>query len=175
MVKARTKKRDFLNIKLLVLDFDGVLTDNRVYTDASGSEMVSSSRSDGLGIEMLLQKGIDVLVISREDNAVVGARCKKLRIRAIQSVVNKLEVLKAEIKKRRLSFSQVCFVGNDVNDIECLRAAGIGCAVADAAAAAIQAARYVTRHRGGNGAVREICDLILESTHWRYPYRPTIS
>ena len=147
-------------IKLLVLDFDGVLTDNKVYVDENGIETVCCSRADGLGIEMVQNSDIDVLVLSKEKNKVVQTRCEKLNIRLIQGLNNKLIVLKKEIAKRKLSKREVCYVGNDINDLECMKFVGLSCAVKDAQPEVLKAANFVTEKNGGNGAVREICELM---------------
>jgi YrbI family 3-deoxy-D-manno-octulosonate 8-phosphate phosphatase len=147
-------------VKLLVLDFDGVLTDNNVYVNEEGLEMVCCSRADGLGIEMIKKSGIDVLVLSKEKNKVVQARCKKLMIEALQGVDDKLAALKKEIKKRKLSGKNVCYVGNDINDYECMKWVGLRCAVGGAHPKILKIADFITKNTGGNGAVREICEAI---------------
>ena len=152
---------DFTKIKLLVLDFDGVLTDNRVLVSEDGKESVFCNRSDGLGIEMMKKKGIEVMVISKEKNKVVMARCKKLGIACQHGVENKIDIFTKVIKKKNLKKGQVCYIGNDTNDLDCIRAAGIGIAVKDSYRQVLDSASYVTKKNGGKGAVREIADLIL--------------
>jgi YrbI family 3-deoxy-D-manno-octulosonate 8-phosphate phosphatase len=159
--KMEDIKNRFKKIKLLALDFDGVLTDNMVLTDENGKEAVFCNRSDGLGIEMLKKKGVQVIVISKEKNKVVRARCKKLGIKCFNGIDKKSAIFLREIKKRKLKPEQVCFVGNDVNDIECMKIAGIGVAVADSYKDVFKVADYVTNKKGGKGAVREVADLIL--------------
>lgn len=154
--------RKFQKIKLLVLDFDGVMTDNRVLVSEDGKEAVFCNRSDGLGIEMLKKKGIDVVVISKEKNKVVQARCKKLKIKCLQGIDDKDSLFLKEIKKRKLKLENVCFVGNDINDLECVKNAGIGAAVADSHKSVLDIADYITKKKGGEGAVREVIDLILK-------------
>lgn len=157
-------KNNFQKVKLLVLDFDGVVTDNKVYVNEDGKEMVCCSRGDGLGIEALKKFGIKILVISKEENKVVTARCKKLRVSSIQGIDNKLRALKQMLKKLNIPSSQVCYLGNDINDVECVKLAGFGCAVRDSYPTLLKAADYITTNKGGNGAVREICDLIMKSS-----------
>jgi YrbI family 3-deoxy-D-manno-octulosonate 8-phosphate phosphatase len=152
----------FEKIKILVLDFDGVMTDNSVYLDAEGNEYVRCNRSDGLGIRMLKEAGIGVLVISSEENNVAHARCEKLGIQCITGTTEKLIALKGQLSKKQIPLSNVCYIGNDINDIECIRTVGIGVAVKDSHAEILKVARYVTEHKGGKGAVREICDKILQ-------------
>ena len=149
-------------IKLLALDFDGVMTDNRLIVDETGKESVVCNRADGLGIEMLKKHtNIDVIVISKEKNKVVASRCEKLNIKCIHGLDNKVAKLKDEVEKRNISFEEVCYVGNDINDIECIQQAGVGIAVADSYPDVLKAADLVTTRKGADGAVREICDWIL--------------
>ena len=152
----------FSKIRLLVSDFDGVMTDNRVLVGGDGMESVFCNRSDGLGIEMLKKSGVETIVLSKEKNPVVAVRCKKLKIRCTQAVDNKYKLLEQEISERDLRFDQVCYIGNDVNDLRCINLSGIGVAVADAYPEVKKVADYVTEKKGGYGAVREVCDLILE-------------
>jgi YrbI family 3-deoxy-D-manno-octulosonate 8-phosphate phosphatase len=149
------------SIRLLALDFDGVVTDNRVLVFEDGREAVLCNRSDGLGLERLRAAGLPVVVISKERNPVVSARCRKLSIPCEQGIEDKLDVLKRICGERGLSLGEVAFFGNDVNDLACLSASGLALAPADAHADVIRQAHYVTVAPGGIGAVREICDLWL--------------
>ena len=152
---------DLSRVKLLVLDFDGVMTDNRVLVDQDGREAVLCHRGDGWGIARLKDAGVEVVVISTETNPVVAARCRKLRIEYIQGCDDKLSTLQALAQKRSLHVDQVAFVGNDVNDLACLRWVGLPIAVEDAVPEVRAAAQLVTTCPGGQGAVREIADRIL--------------
>jgi len=147
---------------LLALDFDGVMTDNRVLVLEDGREGVWCNRGDGLGLERLRTLGLDVLVISKERNPVVGARCAKLGLRYLQGVDGKWPVLRRHLADERVDPERVIFVGNDVNDLECLRNVGCAVAVADAHPEVLASAAIVLTARGGEGAVREICDLIVD-------------
>ena len=148
-------------IELLVLDFDGVMTDNRVLVDQHGVESVFCHRGDGWGLAQLRKIGFEVLVLSTEANPVVRTRCEKLRIGCIQDCSNKLERLKKLASERSLNASRIAYVGNDVNDLECMQWVGVPIAVADAEPEILEVSRFVTRKRGGYGAVREVCDKIL--------------
>lgn len=148
----------------LVLDFDGVLTDNRVVTLQDGTEAVLCDRSDGLGLELLRRAGVLVMVLSKERNPVVGARCAKLGVECVQGIDDKEPALRTWLAGRGLDPSEIVFVGNDVNDLECLRVAGCGVVVADAHPDAIAVADLVLTRPGGRGAVRELVDLILSQT-----------
>jgi len=156
-------KEKFKKIKLLVLDFNGVMTDNRVLLSENGKESVFFNRGDGLGIEMLKKKRIDVIVISKEKNKIVKTRCKKLKIKCLQGIENKYKLLQKEIKKRGLKINNICFVGNDLPDIECIKGAGIGVSVNDSYESVLRIADYITEKKGGEGAVREVADLILKN------------
>lgn len=157
------KKMPWATIKLLALDFDGVMTDNRVLVDESGREAVWCHRGDGYGIGQLKKMGVEVVVISMEPNPVVSARCRKLGIECIQNCENKLRALQQLAVSRGLGPRDIAFVGNDLNDLECLRWVGLPVAVADAEPEVIRAAAYVTRRRGGFGAVREVADKLLKA------------
>jgi YrbI family 3-deoxy-D-manno-octulosonate 8-phosphate phosphatase len=149
-------------IQLLVLDFDGVMTDDRVIVHQDGTESVVCSRSDGMGLGRVRAAGIEVLVLSKEMNPVVGARCRKLGIECHQGCNSKLPKLQELAAARGLRPSEVAYMGNDVNDVECMRWAGVSIAPVDARPEAVAAARWVTRQRGGKGAVREVCEAFKQ-------------
>lgn len=149
------------SVRLLVLDFDGVMTDNRVLVMEDGREAVLCNRGDGMGLEMLRKAGLPVIVISKEVNPVVGARCRKLKLRCEQGIEDKLGVLTSVVDELGLSLPQVAYIGNDVNDLACMTAVGVPISPADGHPEALRAARIVTDLPGGMGAVREICDLLL--------------
>jgi N-acylneuraminate cytidylyltransferase len=151
----------FAGIRLFVFDFDGVFTDNRVYVGQDGQESVSCSRADGLGIERLLSNGFEATVLSTEINPVVAARCMKLKLPVRQGVRNKGDALRELAREKRLTLDQIAFIGNDLNDIECLEMARLSMAPADAHPKILGMADVVLRSPGGHGAVREVCDLAL--------------
>jgi len=160
----RKRKNTSLNtISLLVLDFDGVMTDNRVLVDQSGTEAVYCHRGDGWGIAQLAAAGVEVVVLSTEKNPVVSARCQKLGIEYIQGLDDKLSALKKIVEKRYILPTQVAYMGNDINDLDCMKWVGIPIAVADAVTEVKETSTVVTNRQGGRGAVREVCDLILTS------------
>lgn len=149
------------HVGLLVLDFDGVLTDNRVWVTEDGVEAVACDRGDGMGLAMLRACGVEVVVLSTETNPVVTARCRKLGVSCWQGIQGKEASLRALIEARKVNFAHVIYVGNDVNDLGCMRLAGCSVAVADAHPRVLQAADWVLQKAGGRGAVRELCDLIM--------------
>lgn len=149
-------------VETVILDFDGVLTDDRVWVDEGGTETIAAHRGDGYGIGQLKELGIDVLVLSREGNPVVAARCAKLGIEAIQGVTEKGLELTALLKERRLDPARTIFVGNDVTDLPCFPLVGFAAAVADAHPRVRAEADLVLGKPGGHGAVRELCDILIE-------------
>ncbi len=150
------------NVRLVVFDFDGVFTDNRVLVGDDGREFVFCHRGDGLGLGYLRRSGVDCLVLSLETNPVVARRCEKLKIDYYQGCADKWALLQRILREKGIDRSQVAYVGNDINDLACMEQVGLAICVADAYPAVKSAARLVTRRRGGEGAVREICDLLLK-------------
>jgi YrbI family 3-deoxy-D-manno-octulosonate 8-phosphate phosphatase len=149
-------------IGLLVFDFDGVLTDNRVYVFEDGREAVACNRGDGMGLSMLRTAGVPIAVLSTEQNSVVDARCRKLQLECKHGLSDKRAALTALAREKNVDLQHVVYVGNDVNDVGCMDAAGFAIAVADAHPRARERADLVLSARGGEGAVRELCDLILQ-------------
>jgi|SRR5271157_293794 len=148
-------------LKLVILDFDGVLTDNRVWTDQDGHESVSSNRSDSEGLSRLRSSGVEAMVLSKEINPVVAARCRKLKLPFLQGIEDKGQALKGVLQERGVNPSQVAYLGNDTNDLPCFQLVGWAVGVADAHPEVKRHADFVLTHSGGQGAVRELCDLIL--------------
>ncbi|MBT3865625.1 HAD hydrolase family protein [Candidatus Woesearchaeota archaeon] len=163
-------KSKFANIKLLCLDFDGTLTDGCVYISEDKLESIKADRTDGLGLEFVRKyTDIDVIILSRETNKVVAARASKLNIPCTQGLNDKISNFMEEVKKRKLDVSEVCFVGDDLNDIEVIQKAGLGIAVGSGFEQVKKVADYITKRNGGNGAVREVCELIMYAKG-KHPY-----
>jgi 3-deoxy-D-manno-octulosonate 8-phosphate phosphatase (KDO 8-P phosphatase) len=150
-------------IRFVVFDFDGVLTDNFVYVDQHGNESVRCWRSDGLGLQALQQAGIGAAIISTETNPVVQVRARKLKLECVQGTDRKIDELDKLRVRHGLERAQLAFVGNDVNDRECLGAVGLPIVVQDAHEDVLALAKYRTRLPGGRGAVREVCDLFVRT------------
>lgn len=150
------------NLQAVIFDFDGVLTDNKVYVDQNGIESVRCDRSDGHGISELKKAGIPVLILSRELNPVVKARCEKLGVECIHGEQDKAKRLQEVAKDKGWDLNNLIFVGNDIPDIEVMKLVGYGISVADAHPEVIQNADAVLTKAGGQGAVRELCDLVLQ-------------
>lgn len=154
-------------VDALVMDFDGVLTDDKVLVREDGLEAVTCSRSDGYGLERLRGMGVRLAVISKEKNPVVEARCKKLKVECYQGIDDKLPLFSKWAGENDLSLSNVVYIGNDLTDIPCIRAAGAGVTPADARPEARAAADLVLGTSGGQGAVRELCELIARKLEGR--------
>ena len=150
-------------VKLLVLDFDGVLTDDRVWVDADGHEQVAANRRDGMGISMLKKSGVEIYVLSTERNPVVAARCQKLGIPVEQGLDDKASALTALLKTRKLDALSVIYMGNDINDLACFPLASYAVVPRDAHPDVVRDADLRLKNKGGHGAVRELCDLILKA------------
>lgn len=150
-------------IEAVVFDFDGVMTDNSVYVSEDGKESVLCDRSDGWGIARLHDAGIRMAVMSTEENPVVRARCEKLKLECFHRLgESKIGRFTQWCSENALDIKNTIYVGNDVNDAECLLAAGTGIVPCDAHKSALQIADLVLSEKGGRGAVRELCDMILE-------------
>lgn len=149
-------------VGLLVLDFDGVMTDNRVWVDGQGRESVAAHRGDGWGLARLREAGVEVIVLSTETDPVVAARCGKLGLPVLQGLADKGAALQDLLRDREMEPGRVVYLGNDVNDLPCFPLVGCAVVVADAHPAATAQADLVLGRAGGQGAVRELCDLLVE-------------
>ena len=149
-------------IKLLITDCDGVLTDGGMYYTERGDELKKFNTKDGMGLEYLKNAGIKRGVITGEDTRIVVNRAEKLKLDYLyKGVKDKLSVLREIAAKEGITLDQTAYIGDDCNDLECIRAAGLGIAVADAAKEVKEAADYVLKAKGGCGAVREAAEFIL--------------
>jgi len=162
IMKESTKRNPQLDsLKAIILDFDGVLTDNAVILSETGIESVRCSRSDGMGIEQARKNGLEILILSKEQNVVVAERAKKLKVPVIHGVDDKPTVLQKWLDDHKMDWSQIAFVGNDINDIGCMQRASVGVAVNDAVDQTLQSADIVLTKNGGHGAVREFIEMVL--------------
>lgn len=151
-------------IDLIISDFDGVITDNRVWVNEDGTEYVAAYRSDSIGVQYLRASGIDVMIISSESNRVVEARARKMGVQVIHGVGihDKGRVMRDVLEQKNIRAENVIYIGNDLNDLPCFEIAGWSVAVADAYPEVVRAADFVSSKAGGHGALREVCDLILK-------------
>jgi N-acylneuraminate cytidylyltransferase len=150
-------------IKAVVFDFDGVFTDNRVIVSTTGEEFVICDRGDGMGTNLLAAAGIKMLILSKEKNAVVTSRGKKLNIEVIQGCDDKLPELIQWLQKNNVDAQQAAYIGNDINDLECLKHVGVAVIPADAHYSVIDTATWILQHNGGRGAIRECADVLLSN------------
>jgi 3-deoxy-D-manno-octulosonate 8-phosphate phosphatase (KDO 8-P phosphatase) len=151
-------------IELILSDVDGVLTDGGVVLDSQGVETKQFHIRDGMGIRLWQQAGHPFGLITLRSSQVVRLRAAELGIEIIQQGIgNKLAAVQHILQQRRLSFEQVCYIGDDLPDLPTVCAVGLGVAVADACGELHQAAHYVTKFSGGAGAVREVIELILKA------------
>lgn len=147
-------------VDLLILDFDGVLTDDRVWVSEGGEESVAANRADGYGISILKEQGVRIVVISREEVPTVAARCRKLDIEYSQGVLDKQAVVAALLSSSEVDPDRTIYVGNDVTDLPCFAQVACGIAVANAHPRVRAQADLVLTKKGGHGAVRELCDIL---------------
>ncbi len=151
-------------VKLLLLDVDGVLTDGRIYFSNHGDEMKAFSILDGQGLRLIQDNGVQVGIITGRESVLVSRRAAELGINLLfQNCGNKLAVFDRLLAELQLSQAETAFVGDDLPDLGCIRKAGLGIAVANAHATVRKHADFVTETCGGEGAVREVCDLILRA------------
>jgi 3-deoxy-D-manno-octulosonate 8-phosphate phosphatase (KDO 8-P phosphatase) len=160
----RYKGLNIADIDLIVYDFDGVMTDNKVITFQDGTEGVTVNRADGLGVSMIKEMGIPQLILSTESNPVVEARAAKIGLPVIYDTDDKRFALEAYCSMHVFDPSRVVYVGNDLNDKEAMKFAGIPIAPADAHPEIIRIAWIVLNAIGGGGVVRELADIILFSS-----------
>jgi 3-deoxy-D-manno-octulosonate 8-phosphate phosphatase (KDO 8-P phosphatase) len=149
-------------VRLLCVDVDGVLTDAGMYYGPDGEVLKKFNTRDGMGLARVREAGIAVAIISGEDSAIVHARAAKLKIDDVFSgVSNKRTVVDELCARHNLALDEVAFIGDDLNDLPALECVGLACAVADAAAPVKAVAHYITQQRGGDGAVREVCEFLI--------------
>ena len=151
-------------IKLAIFDVDGVLTDGRLYFLTDGSEFKTFNTLDGQGIKMLIASGVRTAIISGRSTPVVEKRANNLGIQHLyQGREDKLVVLDELLGELGLNYAQVAYLGDDLPDLPVIRRVGLGMAVANAAGCVRQHAHGVTEARGGEGAAREFCELIMRA------------
>jgi 3-deoxy-D-manno-octulosonate 8-phosphate phosphatase (KDO 8-P phosphatase) len=155
-------------VRLVVLDVDGVLTDNGVYIGAVGGERVEFKRfdiQDGLGLAVLRLAGLEVAVVSGRVSASTALRMKELGIAEVvqDDGAKKLPALRSLLASRGLDWSEICYVGDDLADVPVMRRAGVAIAVQNAVPEARALARFVTERKGGDGAVREAIEMLLRA------------
>lgn len=156
--------RKLQSVKLLALDVDGVLTDDSIWFGPDGFELKRFNISDGFFMVLAMRAGLELAVVSGRYSPATDTRMKDLGIKhVLQAHKSKVAQIKPLLDELELDFDEVAFVGNELLDIKLARRAGVGLAVADAAPELIEAVDYVTRAKGGQGAIREILQLWFEA------------
>ena len=164
-ISSDDKQREMIRqIRLLILDVDGVMTDGSVIIDDLGNETKHFDVKDGHGIKLLMRYGIEVVFLTGRTSQVVEHRAGDLGVTEYyQGAINKVETLQAILEKKGIPERCVAYVGDDLIDIPVLKRVGFSVAVADACKEARETASYVTKNKGGKGAVREVCEIILKA------------
>jgi 3-deoxy-D-manno-octulosonate 8-phosphate phosphatase (KDO 8-P phosphatase) len=167
-VKSKTQEKSIRSllqeIRLFATDVDGVLTDAGMYYSESGDEWKKFNTRDGMGIKLLQKAGLITAIVTQERTRLVARRAEKLAIPELhQGVMDKLSVIREMAARHGISLQQVAYIGDDVNDIEALQAVGFSAAPADGLPQVLKVVDYVCRQKGGEGAVRELAEMILLS------------
>lgn len=149
------------DIKIIVYDFDGVMTDNKALIFSDGSEAVYVNRADGLAISQLSKAGYHQIIITTETNEIVRKRAEKLGIPIYVGVIDKLACLKELIDGQNISKEEVMYIGNDINDLEVMSFVGLPISPNDAHHSIKKISKFVTKKSGGDGVIREVLDMLL--------------
>ena len=153
----------FINqLDAIIFDFDGVLTNNLVYLDQDGKELVACHRGDGLAFDVFRKLKIKVYILSTEKNPVVTARATKLQVPVIQGVGNKVEILGRMAKEKDFKFSKSLYIGNDLNDLGAMVKCGFSACPADSHEQIKEVANIILKTNGGEGVAREIVEDVLQ-------------
>ena len=152
------------NIKLVILDVDGVMTDGRIVIDDNGVETRNFDIKDGMGVVVMMMRGVDVAIITSKKSGAVRHRAEELKIKRFhEGIRKKTEPYEEMLKEMGISDAEVAYVGDDLVDLSMMKRVGLPIAVNDAVEDVKQHAAYVTRARGGYGAVREVAEMILKA------------
>ncbi len=152
------------HIKILIMDVDGVMTDGRIIINDDGRETKNFDVRDGHGIKLVQRYGIEVALLTGRQSEVVKHRANELGITEVhQKIFNKKEVFAEILQKNNLNAYQAAFIGDDIIDIPVLKEAGFSATVADAIDIVKKTVDYVTKNKGGRGAVREVCEMLLQA------------
>lgn len=153
--------KDIGKIKLVVLDVDGTLTDGGVYIDSNGVETKKFNIKDGAGIVLAKKKGIDFMILTGRSSRCVEIRAKELNIKYVfQGIADKLTCLRQFMKDNGISPCEVAYMGDDVNDIDCMRYVGFCVCPSDAVKEVKEIVDFISQYKGGYGAVRDLCEII---------------
>jgi len=159
---VKSPRKVFKDLKLFATDVDGVLTDAGMYYSESGEELKKFHTRDGMGIKLLQAEGVIIAIITMEHTKIVARRAKKLGITEVfQGAKDKVSILAHLSEKFTISFEQMAYMGDDVNDVGALQTVGYAAAPADCVDQVRQVVHYICQKNGGEGAVREVIDMIL--------------
>jgi len=162
-MKQLSEYHSFCDIKTILFDFDGVMTNNMVILNLDGSESVQCSRYDGFGISRVVNLGLYVAVLTSERVPLAKKRCEKLHIPCFDGLNDKLEFATKLLSEQGLNLNDSCFIGNDINDLSLLESVSFPIVTCDSHPSVHKNHFYVTSVPGGFGCVREVCDLIADS------------
>ncbi len=163
ILKMLNLKNIIQRLKLVIFDVDGVFTNGAVYLSEDGTESMKFSRIDGRGIRLLREKGLKTAIITTEDTSIVENRMKKLKIDDIYTgIVNKITIYNKLKKKFNLDDENICYLGDDTNDLAILKIVGLSCCPKNAQDLVKQNSKYISEYKGGKGFVRDVCNLIIE-------------
>lgn len=163
---VKSPRKVFKELKLFATDVDGVLTDAGMYYGESGEELKKFNTRDGMGIKLLQAEGVMIAIITMEQTKIVARRAKKLGVTEVfQGAKDKVSVLAHLSEKFNIPFEQMAYMGDDVNDVGALQVVGYAAAPADCVDQVRQMVHYICQKKGGEGAVREVIDMILAARH----------
>jgi len=163
-LRAAALRRRARRIRIVLMDCDGVLTDGRIVFLSGRREAKAFNSKDGVGMRLAQTLGLEVGIVTGRRSEAVARRGRELGLREIhQKIWDKLELTHRLVARRRIGFEQVCFIGDDIVDLPVMLRVGLAVAPADAHPDVLRRAHWVTRQRGGRGAVREVLDLILDA------------
>ena len=164
MLISKSLLKKFQKIRLVLTDVDGVLTDGGMYYTKDGDTMKRFFVRDGMGVTLLRKKNIRTIIITKEKTRMVKQWVKNMKIEKLyDGIIHKELLLNKICKKYNVSTEEIAYIGDDVNDLELLKRVGLSATPSDASEDAIKLCDYVCKHRSGNGAFRELADLILSS------------
>lgn len=150
-------------IKLIVLDVDGTMTDGKIYIDNSGNETKSFNVKDGLAIAQAIKHNVKVAIVTGRSSKIVDIRAKELGIEEVyQNAKDKVKVINSIVNKNLIGLTEVCFIGDDINDLPVMKIVGFSACPKNAAIEVCNQANFISQHYGGEGAVREIIEMIMK-------------
>ncbi len=158
------QKKKLKKIKLVITDVDGVLTDGGMYYSKDGDYLKKFNTRDAMGMEILLGLGVKTVMLTRENSEIVKARAKKIKISKLYSgVIDKKKILKEILKEYKISTEQIAYIGDDVNDLEIMKSVGFSVTPYNGIDQIKKISNYVCKLKGGDGAFRELADIIISS------------